>query len=121
MNRGRADAVTTDIAVGPNAILHFLLELAALVTFAVWGFAAWDAPWSIVAGIGAPILAALIWALFLSPRAVLAIDVYGRALIELLLMGAAALAWFDLGQPIVAVVFGVLAVVSGVIAGRRSL
>nr|WP_237399395.1 YrdB family protein [Rathayibacter iranicus] len=101
--------------------MHFLLELAALVTFAVWGFAAWDAPWSIVAGIGAPILAALIWALFLSPRAVLAIDVYGRALIELLLMGAAALAWFDLGQPIVAVVFGVLAVVSGVIAGRRSL
>lgn len=120
VNRARADAAT-DSGVGPNAILHFLLELAALVTFAVWGFAAWDVPWSIAAGIGAPVLAALIWALFLSPRAVLAIDVYGRALIELLLMGAAALAWFDLGQPIVAVVFGVLAVVSGVIQGRRSL
>ncbi|QHC71054.1 DUF2568 domain-containing protein [Rathayibacter sp. VKM Ac-2801] len=121
VNRAGADAAGTDIRIGPNAILRFLLELVALATFALWGLASWDLPWSIVLGIGAPVVAALIWALFLSPRAVLAIDVYGRSLIELLVMGAAALAWLDLGQPVVAIVFGVLAVVSGVIAGRRSL
>ncbi|WP_258062974.1 YrdB family protein [Rathayibacter sp. AY1C6] len=121
MNRAGADTVGTDIRIGPNAILRFLLELVALATFALWGFSSWDLPWNIVLGIGAPVVAALIWALFLSPRAVLAIDVYGRSLIELLVMGAAALAWLDLGQPVVAIVFGVLAVVSGVIAGRRSL
>jgi hypothetical protein len=121
VNRPGADAAAPEAGIGPNAILHFVLELVALVTFAIWGFASWELPWSIVAGIGAPVLAALIWALFLSPRAVLAIDVYGRSLIELLLMGAAALAWLDLGQPVVAIVFGVLAVVSGVVAGRRSL
>ncbi|PPG11733.1 4-amino-4-deoxy-L-arabinose transferase [Rathayibacter sp. AY1C6] len=121
VNRAGADTVGTDIRIGPNAILRFLLELVALATFALWGFSSWDLPWNIVLGIGAPVVAALIWALFLSPRAVLAIDVYGRSLIELLVMGAAALAWLDLGQPVVAIVFGVLAVVSGVIAGRRSL
>ncbi|WP_068213615.1 YrdB family protein [Rathayibacter tanaceti] len=121
MNRAGADDATTPIAIGPNAVLRFLLELVALVTFTVWGFASWSLPWNIVVGLGAPVLAALVWALFLSPRAVLAIDVYGRSLIELLLMGAAALAWLDLGQPIVALVFGVLAVISGVVAGRRSL
>ncbi|PPF09852.1 4-amino-4-deoxy-L-arabinose transferase [Rathayibacter sp. AY1E8] len=121
VNRAGADTAGTDIRIGPNAILRFLLELVALATFALWGFASWDLPWNIVLGIGAPVVAALIWALFLSPRAVLAIDVYGRSLIELLVMGAAALAWLDLGQPVVAIVFGVLAVVSGVIAGRRSL
>ncbi|PPG54986.1 4-amino-4-deoxy-L-arabinose transferase [Rathayibacter sp. AY2B7] len=121
VNRAGADTAGTDIRIGPNAILRFLLELVALATFALWGFASWDLPWNIVLGIGAPVVAALIWALFLSPRAVLAIDVYGRSLIELLVMGAAALAWLHLGQPVVAIVFGVLAVVSGVIAGRRSL
>ncbi|QHC74373.1 DUF2568 domain-containing protein [Rathayibacter sp. VKM Ac-2805] len=121
VNRAGADTAGTDIRIGPNEILRFLLELVALATFALWGFASWDLPWNIVLGIGAPVVAALIWALFLSPRAVLAIDVYGRSLIELLVMGAAALAWLDLGQPVVAIVFGVLAVVSGVIAGRRSL
>ncbi|AZZ48178.1 DUF2568 domain-containing protein [Rathayibacter rathayi] len=121
VNRAGADAAGAETRVGPNAILRFLLEFVALATFAVWGFSSWDLPWSIVVGLGAPVLAALIWALFLSPRAVLGIDVYGRSLIELLVMGAAALAWLDLGHPVVAIAFGIVAVVSGVIAGRRSL
>lgn len=91
------------------------------MTFGIWGFTTWALPLSIVFGIGAPVLAALVWALFLSPRAVFSLDVYGRSLIELLVMGAAAVAWLDMGQPIVAIVFGVVAVVSGVIAGRRAV
>ncbi|WP_367947832.1 YrdB family protein [Rathayibacter sp. VKM Ac-2858] len=121
MNRATAGQARTDLKVGPNDVLRFVLELFAFVSLGLWGFLAWDLPWSIVLGIGAPVLAILLWALFLSPRAVLAIDVYGRSLIELLIMGAAALAWLDLGQPIVAIVFGVVAVVSGVVSGRRAL
>lgn len=102
-------------------MLRLVLELFAFVSLGLWGFLSWDLPWSIVFGVGAPVLAILLWALFLSPRAVLAIDLYGRSLIELLIMGAAALAWLDLGQPVVAIVFGVVAVVSGVISGRRAL
>ncbi|WP_367948545.1 YrdB family protein [Rathayibacter sp. VKM Ac-2857] len=121
MNRATAGRARTDPKVGPNDVLRLVLELFAFVSLGLWGFLSFDLPWSIVFGVGAPVLAILLWALFLSPRAVLAIDVYGRSLIELLIMGAAALAWLDLGQPIVAIVFGVVAVVSGVISGRRSL
>ncbi|MWV50806.1 DUF2568 domain-containing protein [Rathayibacter sp. VKM Ac-2803] len=118
VNRAGAGA---DVRIGPNDVLRFVLELFALATFGIWGFTEWALPLNIVFGIGAPVLAALVWALFLSPKAVLAIDVYGRSLIELLVMGAAAVAWLDMGQPIVAIVFGVVAVVSGVVAGRRAV
>ncbi len=47
--------------------------LFAFITLAIWGFTAWPFPWSIVAGIGAPVLAIAVWALFVSPRAVLAV------------------------------------------------
>jgi hypothetical protein len=36
-------------------------------------------------------------------------------------MGSAAIAWLTMGQPIVATAFGVTAVASGVIAGRRQI
>ncbi|MCJ1686056.1 YrdB family protein [Rathayibacter sp. VKM Ac-2927] len=121
MNRATAGTARTDPKVGPNDVPRLVLELFAFVSLGLWGFLSWDLPWSIVFGVGAPVLAILLWALFLSPRAVLAIDLYGRSLIELLVMGAAALAWLDLGQPVVAIVFGVVAVVSGVISGRRAL
>ncbi|OOB90443.1 4-amino-4-deoxy-L-arabinose transferase [Rathayibacter sp. VKM Ac-2630] len=121
VNSARATAADRDPRIGPNAVVRFVLELFALITFGLWGFSSFDVPLNVVVGIGAPVLAALVWALFLSPRAVLAIDVYGRSLIELLVFGAAALAWLDLGQPVVAIAFGVVAIVSGVIAGRRSI
>ncbi|ROS28820.1 uncharacterized protein DUF2568 [Rathayibacter sp. PhB127] len=121
VNRATAGTARTDPKVGANDVLRLVLELFAFVSLGLWGFLSWDLPWSIVFGVGAPVLAILLWALFLSPRAVLAIDLYGRSLIELLIMGAAALAWLDLGQPVVAIVFGVVAVVSGVISGRRAL
>ena len=102
-------------------IAHLVLTLFLFFSLGFWGFAAWPFPLNIAIGLGAPALAIVIWAVFLSPRAVLAIDSFGRALVEIALVMAAALAWFTLGQPIIAVVFAVLAVASGVIAGRRAL
>lgn len=107
------------LRIGPNDVLRFVLELFAIVSLAIWGFVAWPLPWNIVVGIGAPVLAILLWALFRSPRAVLHVDAYVKALVEILVFGAAAFAWWDLGQPIVAIVFAVVATVSGIINGRR--
>lgn len=108
--------------ISPNDILRFLLELFAFVTLGIWGFTAWPLPWPGVAiGIGAPALAILAWALFRSPKAVFRIDAFGKAIVEIAVMGAAALAWLDLGQPVVAVVFGIVATVSGVISGRAEI
>lgn len=114
-------ATTTPQRIGANDILRLLLELFAFVSLGVWGFVSFDVPLSIVVGIGAPVLAILLWALFRSPRAVFSVDVYGKSLVELLVIAATTLAWLDLGQPVVGVGYAVVAVVSGVIAGRKEL
>ena len=110
---------TSQPSVTPNDILRLFLELFAIVSLGIWGFLSWSMPWNIVVGIGAPMIGILLWALFRSPKAVFHIDPYGKALIELAVMGAAALAWWDLGVPFVALVFGVIAVISGLVNGRR--
>ncbi|MBN9631250.1 MAG: YrdB family protein [Actinobacteria bacterium] len=107
------------MALRANDILRFLLEIFAIVSLGIWGFIAWPLPWNIVVGIGAPALAILLWALFRSPKAVLHVDPFVKAIVELVVMGSAAFAWWSLGQPIVALVFAVVATVSGVINGRR--
>ncbi len=108
--------------LGIADVIRFVLELFAFVTLGIWGFVAWPGPWlNVVLGIGTPLFAILLWALFCSPRAVVQLDAFGKALIEILIMGSAALAWLMLGQPILAVVFGVAAAISGVISGRREL
>lgn len=106
--------------MSPNDILRFLLEIFAIVTLGIWGFLAWPLPWpGAVIGIGAPLFAILLWGLFRSPKAVFHIDPFGKALVEIVVMGSAAVAWWQLGQPVVAAVFAVIATVSGIISGRK--
>jgi hypothetical protein len=108
--------------VGPNDILRFLLELFAFVSLGIWGFLAFPLPWpGVLIGIGAPALAILLWALFVSPKAVFRVDQFGKALVEIAVFTAAAIGWWMLGQPIVAVVFAVVAAVSGILHGRKQL
>jgi hypothetical protein len=111
--------VRPEVKIGPNDVLRFLLELFAVFSLAFWGFVAWPLPWNIVVGILAPLLAIVLWALFRSPKAVFAIDPFGRAVVEIVVMASAALAWLGLGQPIVAGVFALVATVSGVVNGRK--
>lgn len=109
-------------STGPNDIVRLLLELFAFVSLGIWGFLAWPLPWpGILVGILAPAFAVLVWALFLSPKAVLRLDPFGKAVVEIFIFGSAAFAWWDLGQSAVAIIFGLVATVSGVIAGRAEL
>lgn len=114
-------ATTSPQRIGVNDVLRLLLELFAFVTLGIWGFVAFDVPLSIVVGIGAPAIAILLWALFRSPKAVFAVDVFGKSLVELLVIAAATLAWLDLGLPLVGIGYAVVAVVSGVVNGRKEL
>ncbi|WES62709.1 YrdB family protein [Microbacter sp. GSS18] len=100
-------------------ILAFVSELFAFVTLAIWGFTSWPLPWNIVVGILAPVAAVLVWALFVSPRAVLAVHPFVRAVIELLVYAAASMAWWSMGATWLGLGYGVAAVVIGVLAGRR--
>ena len=112
----------TSVKTSPNDILRFLLELFAFISLGIWGFAAWPLPWpGVLVGILAPAFAILVWALFRSPKAVFRLDPFGQAIIEISVFGSAALAWWDLGLPLVAVVFALVATVSGLISGRAEL
>jgi hypothetical protein len=110
-----------DLKLRVNDVVRFVVELFAFFSFGFWGFVAWPLPWNIAFGIATPLFAVLVWALFRSPKAVVRLDSFGKALIEIAIMGAAALVWLTLGQWIIALVFGVVATVSGVIQGRREL
>lgn len=100
-------------------VLVLLCQLFAFASLAFWGFSAWPLPWNFVAGIGAPLVAILIWALFVSPRAVIPTHPFVRALVELLVYASATMAWWSGGQALIGLVFGVIAVTVGLIAGRR--
>jgi hypothetical protein len=106
--------------VGLNDLVRFLLEIFAIVTLGIFGFTAFELPWPGVAlGIGLPLLALVLWGLFRSPRAVFRVDPFVKALVEIAVFSAAAIAWWIMGQPVVAIVFAVVSAVSGIINGRR--
>jgi hypothetical protein len=100
-------------------LLAFACELFAFASLAIWGFSSWPFPWNVVAGVGAPVVAILVWAVFVSPRAVLAVHPFVRGFAELLVYLSATIAWWSMGLAWVGLAFGVVAVTVGVIAGRR--
>lgn len=102
-------------------IVGVVCGLFAFVTLAIWGFTAWPLPWNIVAGIGAPALAVVVWALFVSPRAVLAVHPFIRAIVELFVFAAATIAWWSMGQAWIGLGFAIVAVTVGAVNGRRRL
>ncbi|TGY39360.1 DUF2568 domain-containing protein [Microbacterium laevaniformans] len=102
-------------------VLAFLCELFAFVTLAVWGFTAWPFPWNIVAGISAPVIAILLWALFVSPRAVFVVHPFVRALVELLVYASATIVWWTSGNAWIGLAYAVVAVTVGLVSGRRRL
>ena len=106
--------------LGINDVLRFALELFAILSLGFWGYLAWPFPWPGIAFmIGTPLFAIVVWALFRSPRAFIPVDIVGRGIVEIAVMGSAAIAWAMLGFPLVAIVFGVIALVSGIINLRK--
>lgn len=93
-----------------NDGLAFLLELLALVALAYWGFRTGDGlALKFVLGIGAPVLAAVVWGLFAATRATFGLAWPGVLLVKVIVFGAAVVALIAAGQLVLGIVFGVLA------------
>ncbi|MDR2295076.1 MAG: YrdB family protein [Microbacterium sp.] len=105
----------------PLDLIRVVVIIATLATFVLWGALMWTFPWNLIVAIAAPVVALLVWALFVSPRAVVRVHPFVRVLIELLIFAAGTLAWWDMGQTIIGIAYAVVAVASGVVAGRRAL
>lgn len=108
-------------SVTPLDLVRVLVLLVALATLALWGFSGWALPWNLIIGIGAPVVVLLLWALFLSPRPVLRVHPFLRAVVEIFIYVAVTAAWWSMGQVWVGIAFAVVAITSGVLAGRRAL
>jgi hypothetical protein len=79
---------------GANLALRFLLELCALA---------------------APLAFATVWGLFLAPKASRRVELPGRWLLELAVLGAAVVALVAAGSPLPAVLLGVIAILNAVL------
>lgn len=99
-----------------NLALAFLLELGILAALGYWGFRTSDGlAMQIVLGLGAPLLAAVVWGLWLAPRAQRRLPNLPRLVLKLVIFGVAALALAAAGQPDLAGAFAVVAVINTVL------
>jgi hypothetical protein len=105
----------------PLDIIRVVVLIVALASLVLWGLVSWPLPWNLVAAVGAPVITLLLWALFLSPRPVLAVHPFLRAAVELVVYAGVTIAWWTMGQAWVGLGFAVVAIASGLIAGRRAL
>jgi len=98
-----------------SATLRFLLELAALAAVAYWGVAVGEGIVQQGAlAVGAVVLLAGIWGLFVAPKAVRRLGDPGRLLVELAVFGVGLGALLSVGQVVVGSVFALLVAVSEV-------
>ena len=100
--------------------IQSLVDVLCVAILAWWGAASFALPWpGLAVALAAPLFAVLLWALFLSPRAVVRLDRFGQALVEIVLFSAAGLALISLGLPWLAAGFVIVAAVLGLIGARR--
>lgn len=107
-----------------NEGLAFLLEVAALAALCWWGFSTGSgAVTHLLLGVGAPLLAAVLWGTFAAPKARVRLPLAGVLVVKFLVFAAATLALWALGRHTLSTVFGVVTLVNTAVAtvDRRAL
>jgi uncharacterized protein DUF2568 len=98
---------------GANLVLRFLLELTALAAASYWGFATASGVTQWILGLGAPLAVAIVWGLFVSPKAAIEVPRPVRFAIELLVWAAAAVALAAADQVVLGIAFAAVSLLSG--------
>lgn len=93
-------------------ILAFGLELAALLAFGLWGVHfGQNFLTQILFGVGTPLLTAVFWGTFLSPKAVVQLSPLLQLALKLFIFALTTAALVTAGHFVSGTVFGVLAVI----------
>lgn len=94
-------------------LIVFLSELAALFAYGYWGFRL-DHPVGIkvLVGVRLPLLVAIGWGLFLSPKASYEVSAAIRFVLKVFVFGFAAAALYAVGLPSLSFVLGVCVLVA---------
>lgn len=99
-----------------NEGLAFVLEIVALAALAWWGFRTGSGPVvPTLLGVGAPLLAAVVWGLFAAPRARVRLPLAGVLAVKIVVYASAAAALDAVGHRVLAVVFAVVVAVNTVL------
>jgi len=98
-----------------NLALKFLLELAALAAFGLWGASIADGWAAVLLAIGLPAVVAALWGTFAAPKARRRLPLRLRAPFELGVFAFAALALWSAGSKTLAVAFAAIALVNALL------
>jgi Protein of unknown function (DUF2568) len=104
-----------DALKNANLGLRFLLELGALAAVSYWGFETGDGALRWLLAIAAPAAVAVVWWLFVSPKAAVDAPQPVRLVVELGVWAAAGAALWATGHAMLAIAFFLVAIVSGVL------
>jgi hypothetical protein len=95
-----------------NLVLRFLLEMANLAALAYWGATVTDGLSALALAIATPLLAALVWARFIGPKAPRRLEDPTRLVLELAVFATGAIALLAAGRPELAAGFAALVTIS---------
>lgn len=99
--------------VAANLAVRAALEVCALVALAYWGFTRGSGPTAWILGLAAPVALAVLWGLFVAPKAMVELPPPARFAIELTLFAGVALALAATGATALGALFALVALVSG--------
>lgn len=105
-----------DVLKALNLLVRFLLELCMLAAVGYWGFKA-GSGWAmkIILGIGLPILIAVLWGLFIAPKAIYPLSGISYLALELILLGSGAVALFASGRSDLGWIYIIILVVNKIL------
>ena len=105
-----------ELIKGANLALRLLLELCALGALGYWGFKTGSGLIAkIVLGIGAPLVAAVVWSVFVAPQAPVQLPGFVVLALQVVVFGSAAAALVATGHGTLALVFGVIVVINAIL------
>lgn len=99
-----------------NLAVRFLLELCLLAAVGYWGFKT-QSSWfmKILLGIGLPVLIAVLWGMFIAPKATHPLSGASYMTVELVLLALGSLALFASGKPTLAWAYTVVLIVNKIL------
>jgi len=99
-----------------NVTVRFLLELCLLAAMGYWGFTT-QSGWllKILCGIGLPVLIAVLWGMFIAPKAIRPLSGASYLIVELTLLALGSVALFASGKSTLGWVYTIALIVNKIL------
>ena len=99
-----------------NVAVRFLLELCLLAAVGYWGFKT-HSGWllKILFGIGLPVLIAVLWGMFIAPKAIRPLSGISYLILELTLLASGSVALFASGKSTLGWVYTITLIVNKIL------